>query len=254
MEPDVSISVVSHGQGSLLANLLHSISRHCRCNLEVLITINVPEPAPSLIDFPFPVRLINNTTPRGFGANHNNALAQAKGEYFCLLNPDIQLTCDPFPELIGQLANYEHPGVIAPRVVTPDGALEDSARPFPTPMSILAKAFGYNPDRDWLNNRLGKKTLEVDWVAGMFMLFPRTVFQCVGGFDEGYFLYYEDVDLCSRLNNTRHSVLYAPHISVVHSAQRESHRNPKFMRWHATSMMRFFVLHFLRNLCKRAKP
>jgi GT2 family glycosyltransferase len=245
--PLVSLSVVSHGHGAILEQLLQSIARHCRGDLELIITVNVPETLPDLGGFPIPLRLIANAAPRGFGANHNAAFRLAQGEYFCALNPDIRLTGDPFPELIARLQASPRPGVIAPRVVAPAGELEDSARPFPTPFSILAKALGNNPDRDWLRSRIGEESLAVDWVAGMFMLFPRAVFAELGGFDEAYFLYYEDVDLCSRLQAMGRDVRVCGAVSVIHDARRESHRNFRYLRWHLTSMLRFFVSHRLRQ-------
>jgi N-acetylglucosaminyl-diphospho-decaprenol L-rhamnosyltransferase len=246
--PLISVSVVSHGHGAMLQPLLHSIAQYCRGELELIVTLNLPEPPPERDDCPFPVQLIENATPKGFGENHNAAFRLARGAYFCVLNPDIRLTCDPFPQLIAQLVASPRPGVIAPRVITPDGKLEDSARPFPTPASIFAKAMGHNPDRDRLGSRLSDDALAVDWVAGMFLLFPRGVFAELGGFDERYFLYYEDVDLCSRLQSLGREVRVCGAVSVIHDARRESHRNLRYLRWHLTSMLRFFIFHFLRRL------
>ncbi|NJD05153.1 MAG: glycosyltransferase, partial [Methylococcaceae bacterium] len=220
---------------------------HCRGEFELIVTLNLPEPPP-LSGLPFPVRLVENAIPKGFGENHNAAFRLARGEYFCVLNPDIRLTCDPFPDLIARLEASARPGVIAPRVVSPGGELEDSARPFPSPVSIVAKALGHNPDRDRLGVRLNDDALAVDWVAGMFMLFPRAVFAELGGFDERYFLYYEDVDLCSRLQAMGRDVRVSGAVSVIHDARRESHRNLRYLRWHLTSMLRFFIFHFLRRL------
>jgi len=77
-------------------------------------------------------------------------------------------------------------------------------------------------------------------VAGMFMLIPTKIFQRIGGFDERYFLYYEDVDLCARLRVSGHVVRFCPNARVVHEARRQSHRSLRYLRWHITSMLRFF--------------
>ena len=91
-----------------------------------------------------------------------------------------------------------------------------------------------------------------DWVAGMFMLFPHEVFQNIGGFDERYFLYYEDVDLCARLTLANYRILLCSTVSVVHDARRSSHKNLRYMRLHLTSMLRFFFSSVYRKLQQRA--
>ena len=86
--------------------------------------------------------------------------------------------------------------------------------------------------------RLG---VQVDWVAGMFMLFRSEVFRSIGGFDEAYFLYYEDVDLCRRLHAAGKSVIYNPRVEVVHDARRGSRREFGLMRHHLASMLRYLL-------------
>jgi len=81
----------------------------------------------------------------------------------------------------------------------------------------------------------------VDWVAGMFMLFRGDAFRAVGGFDEHFFLYYEDVDICRRLGLFGLATLYVPGVTVIHDAQRESRRNLRLMRIHAASAARYLV-------------
>jgi len=83
--------------------------------------------------------------------------------------------------------------------------------------------------------------VEVDWVAGMFMLFDSAVFRATSGFDEAYFLYYEDVDLCRRLRRAGRKVVYVPGAEVIHDAQRGSRRQLSLMRHHAASMLRFLL-------------
>jgi GT2 family glycosyltransferase len=81
-----------------------------------------------------------------------------------------------------------------------------------------------------------------DWIAGMFMLFRSELFREVGGFDERYFLYYEDVDLCFRLRQHGYEVILVPDARAVHFAQRQSHRNLRYLLWHVRSLVRFLLL------------
>ncbi len=164
----VSISIVSHGQARLVERLLGDLARLDIRTIEVLLTINVPEsPGFEAAACPFSVRIIENPAPKGFAANHNAAFAHASGEFFCVLNPDIRFTTDPFPTLLPELADRSV-GVVAPLVLGASGTVEDSARPFPRPGDILLKALGFAP-RQYYD--IGASTLSPDWVGGMFMLF-----------------------------------------------------------------------------------
>lgn len=248
-EVEISLSVVSHGQMSLVLELLRDVGIHCQSErLEVILTLNVgAETLPVLDEFVFPVCVIRNPVPRGFGANHNQAFAQARGTYFCVINPDIRLTSDPFPALIAELAAPQV-GVAAPRVLGVDGRQEDSARSFPTPLAIARRVL--------TGRHVGVHTaqslaLVPDWIGGMFMLFAQPVYRELCGFDERYFLYYEDVDLCARLRLSGRSALLCQQASVIHAAQRSSHKSLRYLRWHLGSMLRFFTSATFMRLWRR---
>lgn len=238
----ISISVVSHGQIDLIHELLLDLSRVYPANeaaLEVILTLNLPESLPfSVNDFPFSIKMISNSHPLGFGANHNQAFRHAEGEFFAVVNPDIRLALNPFPALLACLTGAEKIALVAPVVLNPAGQVEDSARKFPTPLRILCKVFGHCRGSDY---RLEGAFISPNWVAGMFMLFPRKVFASIQGFDERYFLYYEDVDICARLRLQGYDIRLCPQAMVAHYAQRSSHRQWKYLRWHLRSATRFFL-------------
>lgn len=235
----VSVSVVSHGQIALAKELLGDIAAHCdAAGIEVILTLNIPEELPFCAgDYPFALTVIRNLAPKGFGANHNQAFRAARGGFFCVLNPDIRFDADPLPALRACLADRSV-GVAAPLVLGSDGGIEDSARRFPSPLRILCKVFGGCRGGDYA---VGAEPIHPDWAGGMFLLFPRSLFERLGGFDERYFLYYEDVDICARLRLLGQEVLLCPRAKVVHHARRSSHRSFRYLRWHLKSMMRFFL-------------
>lgn len=236
----VSISIVSHRHGALLPGLLQDIERFCK-DVEVLLTVNVPESLPfGESEFRFPLRILRSAAPRGFGANHNAAFRQANGNYFCVLNPDIRFDANPFPVLIEALAR-DQAGVVAPKIVNSQGQVENNARRFPTLSGVLRKALTGAQPHDYV---IAGEPLHPDWVAGMFMLFRLEVFRGIGGFDERYFLYYEDVDLCLRLRRRGHAAMLEPRVVARHDARRASHRDARHLLWHARSLARF--------LCQRA--
>jgi len=237
MSPQVTVSVVSHNQAALVGNLLSDLHLHCTAISKIVLTINIEEPVPfDMAQFKFPIEVVRNPVAKGFGANHNAAFKLAKTDYFCVLNPDVRMTRDPFPALLEQLRDPSA-GVAAPRILDSAGNVENSARKFPTPFSILKKAlFGVRaPDYE-----TGATPIFPDWVGGMFMVFRSEAFRAVGGFDERYFLYYEDVDICWRMHRRGFRAVLVPAVSVVHDARRSSHRDPRYLVWHLTSMLRFF--------------
>lgn len=237
---DISLSIVSHGQINLVHNLLEDIRLYCAgkaLSVEVILTLNLPEQIPFQSgELSFPIKIVSNVTPKGFAANHNAAFKLATGKFFCVVNPDIRMFENPFPCLIHYLT--EGVGVVAPLVTNPEGKVEDSARRFPTPWRILRKAIGWVRAPDYI---IGEECIRPDWVGGMFMLFPHGVFSEVNGFDERYFLYYEDVDLCARLTLKNYAVLLCPQVGVIHEARRSSHRSLRYAKWHLSSMARFFL-------------
>lgn len=236
--PLLSISIVSHGQMSLVQPLLHDIARmHAQTPLEVILTLNIPEPTASPSDFPYPLHILHNDRPAGFGTNHNQALHHARGAVCCILNPDVRIGDNPFPWLMPLL---EAPGIglVAPVVVNTAGEVEDSARRFPTPWRIAQRVLlRRRPPPEYT---MQHDPLFPDWVAGMCMVVPTALFRHLRGFDEKFFLYYEDVDLCARIRLLGLHVALHPQARVVHDAQRSSHHKLRYFLWHASSMTRFF--------------
>lgn len=235
----LSLSIVSHGQCELVNDLLGDLQKQCTAaDIEIVLTLNIPENLPLLLaSSGFRVKLIRNMVPLGFGANHNRAFAQAEGDFFCVINPDVRLNSPVFDVLMSSLKNPAF-GVAAPLVVNRQGLIEDSARRFPTPLKILCKAAGGCRSGDYV---VGTEPVYPDWVGGMFMLFRRQVYRDLGGFDERYFLYYEDVDLCARIWLKGLSVALIPQVSVMHDARRTSHQSASYLKMHIRSMLRFFL-------------
>ncbi|MBU3647331.1 MAG: glycosyltransferase [Limnohabitans sp.] len=148
--PLLSVSVVSHGQMALVEALLNDIEQHCRStDLELILTQNVSEVwQVDLARYSFPVTVIQNVRPQGFGANHNQAFQAAKGQYFCVLNPDVRLLTNPFVCLLPVLQDPDV-GVCAPRVVDGNGRVEDNARRFPALMPLCVKRLVSSVMQPW---------------------------------------------------------------------------------------------------------
>lgn len=233
----IFVSIVSHGHGAMVCRLVEQLLT-CVEVTRILVTLNIPE----FLHFPDDARIMirHNALPKGFALNHNSAFSECGEAYFCPLNPDIQLQGNPFSELL-KVFSQDKVAMVAPRVNSTIGLQEDSWRHFPTLPSLLHKIMGwgdgrYTPPKDGI-------PFSPDWAAGMFMLFRRAAFLEIGGFDEGFFLYYEDVDICARLWERGYLIVAVPNVAVVHDARRDSHRKVRHLWWHFSSMLRYFYKH-----------
>lgn len=239
----ISVSIVSHGQGGLVNLLLEDLRKFDGLS-KIILTLNIPEEAPPVANqLRDRVIILRNALPQGFAKNHNSAFAYCETPYFCVINPDVRIHDNPFPELVSAI-EQNNVGMSAPLVTDREGNVEDSMRLFPTPFHILLKAVSHQNDAYKLKE--GDSRFKPEWVAGMCMLFRRDVYEEIGGFDEGFFLYYEDVDICVRLWKKQIGLIACPKVTIIHDARRASHRNLRYFRWHLGSMMRFFLKHWGR--------
>ena len=234
----VSFSVVSHCHSEMLAELLRGFRTDTGSGYEIIITFNVKEDAGFIEEFSYlPIRIIRNEKPKGFGENHNAAFKVSSGEYFVVLNPDVEFTNFDVRTLLEGLLDTSV-GVCGPEVRNSEGTVEDSARFFPSVKSLVLRLMQEQrkPDYEWQSN-----AVEVDWIAGMCMIFPSSVYDSIGGFDEGYFMYVEDVDICRKVHEKGLKVVVYPKLSIIHHANRQSRRNLKHFVWHLKSLIRYFV-------------
>jgi N-acetylglucosaminyl-diphospho-decaprenol L-rhamnosyltransferase len=162
-----------------------------------------------------------------------------KGNAFCVLNPDIRLKADPFPVLHECLEALKA-GVVAPLIVNPKGRIADSSRRTITPFRIVKRVFRLKKGLDY---EIGAAPIAPDWVAGMFLMFSSRVFAEIGGFDERYYMYCEDADICARLGEIGRGVWLIPSVKVIHDACRQSHCDPKYFWWHINSLARLCIKH-----------
>ena len=230
--------MVSHGQANLIRDLLSDFSALSCPDFEVIVTLNLPEDDALYMGFDVPLKIIKNISPKGFGANHNAAFLASEGLFFAVVNPDIRFHSLNVFELLSPFS-AKIAAAVAPLVYSPSGTTEDSARRFPTFFRLLKRFVLRHREPDYAP---GNAPLLVDWVAGMFVVFRKDVFRSLGGFDDRrFFMYMEDVDICRRIKEAGFNVLLNPKVSVVHMAQRASHKNLKHMRWHVVSAFRYLT-------------
>jgi N-acetylglucosaminyl-diphospho-decaprenol L-rhamnosyltransferase len=185
----------------------------------------------------------------GFGSGANRGVAATVADYVLLLNPDTLVEPGTVKVLADALDRDPGLAVVGPRVENLDGSLYPSARTFPSLGDAVGHAFlGFvNPSNrftrryrmlDW-DHALPR---DVDWIAGTCMMLRRSAFDAVGGFDERYFMYVEDVDLCWRLWRAGWRVAYEPAGRVVHTIGVSSEQHPyRMIAEHHRSLFRFSV-------------
>lgn len=234
-------SIVSHGQGRLVNQLLYDINNLQEQPLEIILTLNIPEDEEYLRNYSnLKIKIIRNSEPKGFGSNHNFAFQLSNTDYFVIINPDIRIPVSfQIKPMLDYLSN-EQVAAIAPAVYSASGGLEDSARVFPTILKIAFRVMGFNSAADY---EFCSSPIDVDWVAGMFIIFNKIQFAEVSGFDESYFMYCEDIDICQRLRKLNYKIVLDYRYSVIHDAQRTSRRNIKYLFWHMKSLFRYFFAH-----------
>lgn len=238
MTERIHVSIVSHGQSQLVSKLLADLAPlAAHDGLRITVLSNIAEAPPVVpASLQASIDLVVNEEPAGYGTNHNRVFARSRAPFFCVLNPDLRIPHDPFPSLLDVLDQVKV-GVVAPAAVDPSGAIQDNARVLPTPWRIAKRAWGNRGGPDYSHE---SGPLSVDWVAGFFMLVRSEAYRALNGFDERYFLYYEDIDLCTRARLMGWQVRWVPQIRVVHDARRRSHRHPRYLIWHMRSITRFF--------------
>jgi N-acetylglucosaminyl-diphospho-decaprenol L-rhamnosyltransferase len=247
----ITVSIVSHGHGVLVGRLIKQLMAiHNHKIDKVVVTLNIADAGCADLehdvkDLPINVLVIHNTTPRGFGANHNHAFSLATGEYFCVLNPDIELHagCDnPFKGLLIALS-VPGVGLTYPMQITRGGKLLDFERSLPT-LGEIAHRHGPGAHSVHNSSHFNAVTMvatpeRVDWACGAFLMLKSSVFTELGGFDERYYMYCEDVDICLRAQLAGYSLARAQSV-VVHHTQRRSLKSVRHLSWHVFSLLRLW--------------
>ncbi len=251
MNKELSVVIVHHNTPDLLKRCLASIYSGAKDLLfEVIVVDNASESLGSINeDFPL-AKVILNKKNLGFAKANNQGIAASEGEYVLFLNPDTEVGIDSLKKMLNFMKLNRDIGILGPKLVFPDGSLQLSCRKFYTVRSILTRripflkaVLGLKAEEDHLmvhNNH--KVIMNVDWLLGACMMTKRDILIKLGGFDESYPLYFEDVDLCYRVKKTGLRVVYNPDFTIVHHHRRESAKSftSKTIR-HILSAVRFSI-------------
>ena len=224
---DLSVVIVSYNTREILHRCFQALKEaSAGLTLEIFVVDNASrDGSVEMLGEQYPeVNVIASAVNLGFGAANNRALVEATGRYIILLNSDAFLRPDALRLSIQHMDENPEIGLGGARLIGPDEAWQPSARCFPSVLNDFLSLSGLSTrypksrffgraDRTWSDHM---QPAEVDWVPGAYSIIRPKALQDVGIFDEGFFLYYEEVDLCRRIKEKGYKILYWPDVVVVH--------------------------------------
>jgi hypothetical protein len=245
----LSVIVVSADSGPQLRECIRRVLAS-DVSLEVLLIDNASnDGVPQAIDRAHAtdtrLKVIYNRTNMGFGPAVNVGASQARGHAVMMLNPDCMLEPGDLRRMLAILEDHPRAGLIGAVVVDEQGRADPaSRRRDPLFRRALNTLFGRSGEGIDIEGEIPAEVIEAEAVSGALMLLPRTVYQRVGGFDEGYFLHCEDLDLCRRVRDLGFKVLLAGDVRVLHTKGGSSRHRPVFVsRYKHRGMWRWFRQH-----------
>lgn len=254
-EMKFSIVVVSWNVSALLMRCLRALEREreAGADIEVFVVDNASkDDSAAMVRQHHPwVKLTVPEKNIGFAQACNQALTQAKGDYVVLLNPDTEVAAGFFTDLEKSFLRHGKAGVIGGHILNEDGTTQTSVRSFPSrwalqleALKILGRAPGLA--KNYLMANFDYATAQqVDQVMGACFAVPRAVWKELGGFDEGFFLWFEEVDFCKRAKDNGYEVWYEPTLTILHTKGTSFKQLTKFQRHYffTNSLLRYAKKH-----------
>jgi N-acetylglucosaminyl-diphospho-decaprenol L-rhamnosyltransferase len=251
--PTLSIIILSWNVRELLRKCLASLPWHNSQVEVILVDAGSADGSAEMARKEFPAaRLMAQTENLGYTRGNNLGLRAAGGDYLLILNPDTEVIDEALAQMLAYMETHPQVGVLGPQLVFPDGTVQSTRRRFPTlataffestwwqplaPCSVLQHFYAQDLPDDAIS--------EVDWVMGAALLVRREAYAQVGGFDEGFFMYSEEVDWCRRMKAVGWQVVYFPAARIVHHEGRSSEQVPAatHIRFNASKVRYFRKYH-----------
>lgn len=252
----VSVLIVTYNNSATIAGCLDSLKNQSFQDMEILIRDNASSDETANILESLHANLFKGERNIGFGAAMNFLARQASGEYLFMLNPDCLCPADTLANLLHFAGS--HTGVISPSFMFPDGNFQATARNFPDYSNIIFSRrsplyqLGLVGARDAGYLR-SSHALKVQAVSATALWLSRDLFSAIGGFDERFFMYGEDLDLCKRLEENGHDIWHLPDIKIEHvQGASSSQAAIRSMFYHHLSIYKYFTKHFPRKYIRNS--
>ena len=254
---DISVIIVNYNVKEFLSNLLNAIKKAAHnLSIEIFVVDNASsDNSVSYLKKRYPeVIFIENDRNIGFGKANNLAIEKARGTYTLLINPDTLISEDTLLTLREYMNKHPQTGACGCKIVNPDGTFApESRRSIPTPLSALWKVLGLTtlfPRNKtfaeyyltWMDE---DKPSRVPVLSGAFMFFRSQILKELGGFDEQFFMYGEDIDLCYRVSKAGYQIDYVPSTSIIHYKGESTKKdNIDYIVLFNRAMLQFFRKHY----------
>lgn len=247
---DITCSIVLYHNPA--EEVRKAIESFLNCNRDIKIYL-VDNSANDLLRYQFispQLEYIFNGRNLGYGAGHNLAIQKAigKSKYHLVLNPDVEFNPSILNSLFSFMELNKEVGLTMPKVFYKNGQTQYLCKKIPSPSDLILRRFlpgslqflfKKNLEEYELKHKDYNRIMEVPNLSGCFMFIRTEVFSNVGLFDERYFLYLEDTDLCRRINEDYRTV-YFPKVSIIHGYSKASYKSLRLMKFHLKSSMQYF--------------
>jgi N-acetylglucosaminyl-diphospho-decaprenol L-rhamnosyltransferase len=250
---DLAVVIVNYNAGPYLERCLTSLATH-RGDVvtDVLVIDNASRDGShtAAVAAHPAVRLITNPTNVFLSPAWNQGARQTSAPYLLFLNPDAEMFAGTLARYVQVARSHPRAGIVGPMIRNPDGTVYASGRRFPSVVDATFHAMLSPFTRDNPFTRryeMGgwdrSSDREVDWVSGACMLMPREAYDAVGGFDEGFPLYAEELDIATRLREAGRTVLFTPSVEILHEIGVSTGRSRSTLLQHSRSVYRYYVKH-----------
>ncbi len=254
----LAIIIISWNTADLLRTCLASIEAHrLQPGWEVIVVDNASsDGSAEMVQAEFPnVTLIKNANNEGFGKANNIGMAQTNADVIVLLNSDTEASVATIESLRRQLDENPCLGVLSPMLITPAGKAQAFAYGAdPTIGYLLSRAWNRLLFKRALHDWNVPYPISVDWVAGTCMVVRGSILRAVHGFDESFFMYFEDADLCKRIRGAGLDVIYDPRSEILHIGGQSMKKNKRAQDAYQNGLITFYKKHygFLATLLLKA--
>lgn len=229
-----------------ISKCIYSISDACNnLNYEIIVSSNscyCKERQDELIQgFPM-VRWSFNPENGGFAYGMNQGLRLAKGDYLTILNPDVKFKTG-LSGMIQFMKEHPEVGAIAPEIKNAEGDIQDSCREYVTFPGLICRTFRriIKREKAVLSNGFDYSSVQtVDWVIGAFIMVRRNIYQLTLGLDDGYFMYAEDLDWCTRIRKSGFEIVYFPEAKVEYEGSRSARKSFRYFKIFLKSHLRYW--------------
>ena len=248
----LTVSLISLNQEKHLRRLLPTLAEAGK-NLDVQVLLVANRCRDDTLGF---VRhnyscidILINDGVTGYGGNHNLNLARAESEYFVIMNTDMLLKPDTFASLVEYMEQDDTIGIVSPKIMNEDGSIQYLNKRYPSVFDLFLRKFCPKFLRSLFIKRMTEYemrdtdynlTQDVPLLSGSFMMCRTSVLKELGGFDERFFLYFEDYDLCRRYQKAGYRTVFYPNAEAVHFWERSAHKDYRYALMFINSARKYF--------------